>query len=294
MDELLVPSEGHENASHGRGGLPRGIVTEIYGPPGSGKTALAMQMASYALHENLKAEVYWVDTGSPIPATRLKQFLLSQPSTTSGEPQSSPPEAANPARTAEDLTMFTQHFHHIHLFTLPHLLALLLHPVPNFPLPSTSMLVIDNISSLFSTAFPSHANSTQRTVPTAAKKSAMASAISAALSKLARLHNIAILVVNQTATTAKSAGNAGRLGRLSLRPSLGGKEWDLGVGNRCLVYREFAERMLSPGNRKHGKKNCRWIEVIKGGRRLEDGRRRRVPFGISDVSLHASTAEPSL
>ena len=253
-----------------------------------------MQMASNALHEDLSVQVYWVDTGSPIPAARLKQILSFQPSTNSGEPPSSPPEGPAAVRTGQDPTMFLRRFHHIHLFTLPHLLALLLHSVPNFPPPSTSLLVIDNISSLFSTAFPSYTfNSTHRTVSTAARKSAMTSSISSALSKLARLHNIAILVVNQTATTAKSASNAGRSGRLSLRPSLGGKEWDPGIGNRCLVYREFVTQMLFPGNSKDGRKSCRWIEVIKGGRRWEDGRR-RVAFGINDVSRPASVTESSI
>lgn len=40
------------------GGISRGKVTEVYGPPGVGKTALGMQLAASALHAG--EGVLWV------------------------------------------------------------------------------------------------------------------------------------------------------------------------------------------------------------------------------------------
>ncbi|GKT45648.1 uncharacterized protein ColSpa_05829 [Colletotrichum spaethianum] len=40
LDETLVSSSSYQDTGSARGGLQRGQVTEIWGPPGSGKTAL--------------------------------------------------------------------------------------------------------------------------------------------------------------------------------------------------------------------------------------------------------------
>lgn len=56
LDKLLAPASlpGH----HVGGGYARGKVTEVYGPPGAGKTSLLLQAATSALREG--QHVYWI------------------------------------------------------------------------------------------------------------------------------------------------------------------------------------------------------------------------------------------
>ena len=67
LDKLLAPPSlpGH----HVAGGYARGKVTEVYGPPGAGKTSLLLQAASNALHEG--QHVYWIGTANRPPLQRL-------------------------------------------------------------------------------------------------------------------------------------------------------------------------------------------------------------------------------
>ncbi|WDK17361.1 hypothetical protein CGRA01v4_08644 [Colletotrichum graminicola] len=49
LDETLVSSFSRRDSVSVRGGLQRGQVSEIWGPPGSGKTALGIQLVASAL-----------------------------------------------------------------------------------------------------------------------------------------------------------------------------------------------------------------------------------------------------
>ncbi|KAK2070258.1 hypothetical protein P8C59_004770 [Phyllachora maydis] len=51
LDALLATSGGDEKPFGGGGGILCGQVTEIWGPPGAGKTHLGMQLAANALHD---------------------------------------------------------------------------------------------------------------------------------------------------------------------------------------------------------------------------------------------------
>ncbi|KDN63160.1 hypothetical protein CSUB01_08640 [Colletotrichum sublineola] len=49
LDETLLFSSSRQDCGSARGGLQRGQVSEIWGPPGSGKTALGIQLVANAL-----------------------------------------------------------------------------------------------------------------------------------------------------------------------------------------------------------------------------------------------------
>ncbi|KKY14107.1 putative vacuolar protein-sorting protein bro1 [Phaeomoniella chlamydospora] len=293
LDDLLQPLDPLKE----NGGVSRGQATEIYGPPGSGKTALAMQIASNALHADSKSHVCWIDTAGPIPPQRLEQFLRNTPSTNLGT--SSP--GGRPPSSLPDLSLLDSmltRFHQRQVFTLPHLLTLFLHPTPEFPPPSTSLVVIDNISSLFNVSFP-HTSRSSSTPPgtkasaisfASTRRFAIAGDLSNALAKLAALRNLAVIVINQTGTSITG------LNRAILKPAVGGKEWDVGIATRCVIYRDFVEEQIEAnGSVRIEKRSCRWVEVVKGGRRENgpngqnhDGLvtgKRRVAFGIDEVSL---------
>ncbi|RYP80863.1 hypothetical protein DL769_002241 [Monosporascus sp. CRB-8-3] len=76
LDNALVggPSEDGD-ASPGIGGFQGGQVVEIWGPPGSGKTALGMQLAVNALRTGGK--VIWVGPGPSARRLQVLQFLIS-------------------------------------------------------------------------------------------------------------------------------------------------------------------------------------------------------------------------
>ncbi|KAK9387553.1 P-loop containing nucleoside triphosphate hydrolase protein [Lipomyces mesembrius] len=110
-----------------RGGVTRGKITEVSGPPGSGKTSIALQIASLAVLS--KAKVLWIDTASKIPASRLLQRLLTSIS-------------------RDDLN---DRVSHLQLTSFASLLALFVRP-PAY-LSSYALIVIDDLSTLTAAAF---------------------------------------------------------------------------------------------------------------------------------------------
>ncbi|KAK9428814.1 P-loop containing nucleoside triphosphate hydrolase protein [Lipomyces doorenjongii] len=110
-----------------RGGVTRGKVTEVSGPPGSGKTSIALQIASLAILS--KAKVLWIDTASKIPASRLLQRLRASIS-------------------RDDLN---DRVSHLQLTSFASLLALFVRP-PAY-LSSYALIVIDDLSTLMAPAF---------------------------------------------------------------------------------------------------------------------------------------------
>ncbi|KAK9855281.1 uncharacterized protein MYU51_002669 [Penicillium brevicompactum] len=86
------------------GGILRGHVTEIFGPPGAGKTSLALNIARNALCDG---RVVWIDTGFPLPSPRREEMSLN-----------------------------VKDFVHFQAQTLPHLIALLMRPPTGFPPPA--------------------------------------------------------------------------------------------------------------------------------------------------------------
>ncbi|CUS09131.1 unnamed protein product [Tuber aestivum] len=114
------------------GGLSRGKITELCGPPGSGKTTVGLQSAANALLSGDGNRVVWIDTSHPLPVSRLGAMLSR-----SGDPRELFPNLQT-----------------IRAPTLAHLLALVVHPLPTFPPENTTLVVIDNVSTPFTAAFP--------------------------------------------------------------------------------------------------------------------------------------------
>ncbi|KAK9484383.1 P-loop containing nucleoside triphosphate hydrolase protein [Lipomyces starkeyi] len=110
-----------------RGGVTRGKVTEVSGPPGSGKTSIALQVASIAILS--KAKVLWIDTASKIPASRLLQRL--------------------PVSISRD--DLNDRVSHLQLTSFASLLTLFVRP-PAYLL-SYALIVIDDLSTLTAPAF---------------------------------------------------------------------------------------------------------------------------------------------
>ncbi|PBP21038.1 hypothetical protein BUE80_DR008105 [Diplocarpon rosae] len=208
------------------GGVSRGNVTEIYGPPGVGKTALCMQLAATALYAG--EGVVWVDASHPLSGSRLSQVLASH--------QSSPATSttSNPSKIFAPLSNIT----HFSVPTLAHLLALLCHPTSNSSPQNTSLIIIDSFSTLITNAFPrsveSNATSRKPGAPNpSARKFAILQYLISSLSKLAATRNLAIVITSQCATKMRAGAGA------VLVPAVNAMAWEQGLRCRIEMMRDW-------------------------------------------------------
>ncbi|KAI2788227.1 hypothetical protein POX_e06240 [Penicillium oxalicum] len=247
LDEALDDSSSDEPRRSG--GIVRGHVTEVFGPPGVGKTSFALTVASQALRDGGK--VVWIDTGSPLATSRLKSL------------------------SSENLSQLT----YFRAPTLPHLLALLIRPPRGFPPPDTSLIVIDSISSLFPGYFLSAAELKDRLAQGKItdkpqlqwllnRKWNVIGDIASHLTRLAA-RNVAVLALNQTHTKIKGQPRA------TLHPVVAGGVWDTNVQTRIVLYRDLPDWRFAEVTKRAGKTMVvRLTELI-------------VPFRVGDDGLEA-------
>ncbi|EQL01628.1 DNA recombination/repair protein RecA/RadB, ATP-binding domain protein [Ophiocordyceps sinensis CO18] len=224
------------------GGVKRGQVTEIWGPPGSGKTALAygspappqgpgrmadaqacrIQTAAHAICHG--HDVVWVDCFQMVNKQRIVRVVESV----------SKSHVSN-----HDLAMDWTKFTHFSCLTLPHLMALVSRPTTNTIGATVSLVVISSVSSLLNSAFPK--SQPGKTGPKAGKGlSASAKRVQGlqfvinALQKLAATRNCAVMILSQCATRMHSEQGA------TLVPAVNASVWEQGVATRLVLFRDWA------------------------------------------------------
>ncbi|TKA77081.1 hypothetical protein B0A55_03567 [Friedmanniomyces simplex] len=226
LDSLLSGA-----ATSTTGGLERGKITELWGPKGAGKAALLLQIAARELCRGNR--VVWIDGASPLSMSRLDSTLERQASAVSGTPA-----------TSEDVGKHMESFLHHRLPTLSHLLALILHPRPHFPSPGTSLMVIRGFNTLVDLDYPrvlfASSGKTQQQKWQAGRRYAVLGTLVAGLNKLAVLNNFAIAVTTGCASRVRTDSGLGS----ALVPGVGGAEWDGGVWNRLVLFRDFECRFV--------------------------------------------------
>lgn len=160
-------------------------------------------------------------------------------------------------------------------------------------------MVIDDLHSIFEISYPrSRANTFSSHKSEAAKWAAgrrygiMASLISA-LKKLAALNDMAILVTTGCATRVRPGSGLGAL----LVPGMGGAEWEAGISNRLVMFRDF--KLGSWAQQQQNPESARYVGLQKvGGVAFSDQGEtgQLVPFvinktGLQDVVDKDSTAD---
>ncbi|CAI7643029.1 unnamed protein product [Penicillium glandicola] len=221
LDEALNDLPDQPN----QGGILRGHVTEIFGPPGAGKTSLALNIACNALRDG---KVVWIDTGCPLPSPRLEEMSVN----------------------LDDFIYFRAH-------TLAHLMALLARPPKGFPPPETNLIVVDSASNLFPAYFPSAQELKDQLAEGKITDKAhlqwllnrkwnIASELATHLARLAA-RNIAVLAINQTHTKIKGQSHA------VLQPLLSGSAWEASVQTRIAVYRDLPDERFVEVEKRAGK-----------------------------------------
>ncbi|KAI7264661.1 P-loop containing nucleoside triphosphate hydrolase protein [Hortaea werneckii] len=213
------------------GGFETNRVTEIWGPSGAGKTALLLQTAA----ERLKSGkgVTWIDADTPLVGKRLSTLLKSGDT---DDTQSS--------EGASLLTDRLRRFRHHTAPTLSHLLALVLHPRPEFPPEGTSLLIIDGLNTLIDLDYPrfpfAGTAKTEQQKWQAGRRYAVLGSLVSGLNKMAVLNNVAVAVSTGCASRTRSDSALGS----ALVPGVGGGECDSGVWTRLAVFRDFGGRFV--------------------------------------------------
>lgn len=208
-----------------KGGVHRGQVTEIWGPPGTGKTALGLQLASNALRDG--NAVVWVDCFQAIPHNRLKAVI----NTIKDDQGDSDVEA-------HDVEVDAGRFLHYSCLTLPHFVALISRPTAKAIPANSSLVVISSLSALVNSALPkSHdgkaiSKSAKGPSPSTKRLQALQSIMNA-LHKLAATRNCAVVILSQCATKMHSERGA------TLTAAVNATVWEQGVSTRLVVFRDW-------------------------------------------------------
>lgn len=265
LDAVLSPrSLGvQNNASSLSGGLPRGQVTEIYGPPGAGKTAFGLQVSKSALASG--GSVVWIDAATLLPRPRVDHVLCAPLGPTAKPSRLSVPEnglssSAKDERAPQD--DLAGRFHHIFAPTLAHLLALFVCPASSFPPDGTALVVIDSVSTLFDYAYPRTGSRTGNKNDdakwAAGRRYAVMNHLVSTLGKTATLKDIPVLLTNQTVTKMRPGEGA------LLMPAMAGMEWDSGIATRLVLFRDWPPEPSKLTNLEdHRRSNVRFVGVVK-------------------------------
>lgn len=221
---LLGPASVDAQDSTRQGGIKRGQVTEIWGPPGSGRTALGIQLAANALCDG--DAVVWVDCFQTVRNDRVKAVVDAVKKTHPGETHK---EAQGSS---------SSRFSHYSCLTLPHFIALVSRPTPKSIANNCSLLVVSSLSALINSAVPrSHdskaaPNSSKGPTPLAKRVQALQSIMNA-LRKLAATRNCAIVILSQCATKVNSERGA------TLIAAVNATVWEQGISTRLVLFRDW-------------------------------------------------------
>lgn len=291
LDNLDIVLSNNNATISASGGVARGVVTEIYGPPGCGKTQFGLQLAANVLVHSSSAEVVWIDTSSTVPLSRLTDFI-----TTPEEDVVDSNESKDEEHDGEDKR---DRFEHLQIPDLTRLLGLLMQPPPQLLSKDTQLLIIDDLSNVVMTGLPQNEFSATITSTTpnqlsreeiisrsvANRRAVMLGAISAGLSRLAASSNVAVVVLNK-ATSGRRSGDRSAV----LRSMLNAPQWNESIATRIVLYRDFWPSDKQNSGPIDSSQSAQWrdyplriAEVEKlGGREINS---RGVKFVILKVSL---------
>ncbi|KAH7484007.1 hypothetical protein FOMA001_g6392 [Fusarium oxysporum f. sp. matthiolae] len=215
-----IPVDSQDTTA--KGGVQRGQVTEIWGPPGAGKTALGLQLTANALCDG--DAVVWHD--------RLRAVTNATKTRRNNQTNS----ALDASETQEG---DASRFYHYSCFTLPHLVALVSRPTAKLIPHNCSLMVISSLSALVNSALPkSHdgkatSKSNKGPSPSAKRTQALLSIVNA-LHKFAATRNCAVVVLSQCATKMHSERGA------TLTAAVNASVWEQGISTRLVMFRDWA------------------------------------------------------
>ncbi|KAI0410253.1 P-loop containing nucleoside triphosphate hydrolase protein [Xylaria grammica] len=190
-------------------GIQKGQIVEVWGPPASGKTTLAMQIAANTLRDGYK--VVWV------------VMDLSCSSSEGATTSLNPPDAI-----ANLVHYFTP--------TLAHLIGLFCKLEASSVPSGTSLVVIDGLPGLINHAFPrnpeSHRNPAKGPSSVTRRPQVLQSLISA-LQKLSATRDLLIVVLSQCVTRMQAGNGA------AITPAINASAWEQGISTRIVLFQDW-------------------------------------------------------
>ena len=168
-----------------------------------------------------------IDCATPLSKGRLKALLAPKDS-----------EGASTDAAGNAL----ENLHRLSAPTLTHLLTLVLNPPSNLLAEDTALLVIDNLNTLVDLDYPRAqavgSNRTDAQKWQANRRYAVLGLLVTGLNKLAAVNNLTVVATTGCAMRTRPDSGLGG----ALAPGIGGAEWDAGIWNRLVVFRDFAGR----------------------------------------------------
>lgn len=256
------------------GGVPRGSVTEVYGPPGSGKTTFAMQLVVNSLGSSYSGgKVVWIDTTTAVNLPRLARIARGHVRTREDDGEAAEQvtrvqsQAAAAAEEDSIQELITEDNFVLRQITqLPHFVLFALEPPDEYLPDGTTLLVIDGLSNLVMAGLPDRVRSVDAPTPSpareevlsknlASRRATVVGNISASLHRLAASRNMAVVVLSQVSAGRRDGSKA------TLRSILSSRQWDSSVTTRIVLYRQFWPDMnLSDMSRREARK---WMTRMK-------------------------------
>ncbi|EEH07448.1 conserved hypothetical protein [Histoplasma capsulatum G186AR] len=182
---------------------------------------------------------------------------------------------------------------YFHPPTIAHLLALISHSPKGFPPPEAGLIVIDSISSLFTSEYRTRqppGNRKAKFMATAESKNErtrwkIIGNLAMNLKKLAVRLNCVVVVINEMASRFRGKHPP------VLHEALSGMTWDSGVATRIMLCWHW----LPPSSQSRVRmKRVRFAEVVKAEKvvHLQGRSQRIVPFVIKKTGLHEFSPRP--
>ncbi|KAG6009583.1 hypothetical protein E4U21_001950 [Claviceps maximensis] len=227
LNQALLSSSDKQTANaFVQGGVKRGQITEIWGPPGTGRTSIAIQLSANSLQN--AENVIWIDCFQELQTFRLEDALRK------GESAA----VKGAGETKEAAFDSSGKFMHFSCLTLPHLMALISRPNSRAIPESVALVIISSLSALINSWLPKAVEKTTDIKPNRGQSASIKRRqglqfIISALQKLAATKNCAVVVLSQCATKMQSEHGA------TLVPAVNAAVWNQGISTRLVMFRDW-------------------------------------------------------
>lgn len=202
-------------------GIPRKTVTVISGPPGTGKTAIALDLTAHTLTTGQRA--VWLTTNDmALPVSRLTSHALYEDCT---------------------LRLLT----HIAISSLSQVLMLFKTPPYYMPPRHTGLVIVDDLSSLVSDAYTLSSSSSltikkgnysneKKILEMANRRARALRNVLRAMKSFAETYNVAVVVLGGVV-----AQHSFMKGTQVLVPALGDGDWNKFVAGNIVLYKDIIQ-----------------------------------------------------
>ncbi|KTW26164.1 hypothetical protein T552_03055 [Pneumocystis carinii B80] len=257
----------------GGNGFKTGQITEISGPPGSGKTAIALQATINCIKK--KEKILWIETFQPFPMHSLKKVIT----------QDKKKETKFIDYTHEEINPLN-YLTILHAPSLNNLIALFLHGYKTNSkdlIQQKKLIIIDDIATPIIAAFPTDnienqsRNSTHDL--TQLKKSQVLTNLLLSFNRIAAKNNACILILSKMVIKINNINGK----ECAILSSPLSSSWSQNCPNKIILLRKNID-ILENENNLYNNKQVHFIYIQKvGGVTINS--KTLIPFIITDEGI---------